>query len=314
MSFRGFIYYCAVCGGCAALFGWAVGLIAPATENELQDALKAMCVGLMLAAALALIDSLVNFSWGQLLPTIMRVVTAGFVGALVGFLGGLITGLITRHINLLPLQIAGTLFGWTLTGLLIGASIGVFDLLAALMRDQNPWGAGRKVIHGLLGGAVGGLLGSILYLLFGAAFGGVFGKVVDVDKMWTPAAAGFVALGLCIGLLIGLAQVILREAWLKVEKGFRPGRELIVSKEQVVIGRGEACDIGLFGDNGVERTHARILRKGDRYVLIDADTPGGTYLNGRRIDGPTALRAGDEIGVGKAVIRFGERQKRKDEG
>jgi pSer/pThr/pTyr-binding forkhead associated (FHA) protein len=120
-------------------------------------------------------------------------------------------------------------------------------------------------------------------------------------------------LGMCIGLLIGLAQVILKEAWLKVEKGFRPGRELIVSKEQVVIGRGEACDIGLFGDNGVERTHARILRKGDRYLLVDADTPGGTYLNGHRIDGPTPLRAGDAIGVGKAVIRFGERQKRTAE-
>ncbi len=103
---------------------------------------------------------------------------------------------------------------------------------------------------------------------------------------------------------------MLKQAWLKVEKGFRPGRELIVSKEQVVIGRGEACDIGLFGDNGVERTHARILRKGVGYLLIDADTPGGTYLNGRRIDGPTPLHAGDEIGVGRSLIRFGERPRR----
>ena len=76
--------------------------------------------------------------------------------------------------------------------------------------------------------------------------------------MWTPSAAGFVALGLCIGLLIGAAQVILKEAWVKVEEGFRPGRELIVSKGEIVIGRAESCDVGLFGDNAVERTHARI--------------------------------------------------------
>ena len=83
------------------------------------------------------------------------------------------------------------------------------------------------------------------------------------------------ALGLCIGLLIGVAQVILKEAWVKVEAGFRPGRELIVSKGEIVIGRAESCDIGLFGDNSVERTHARILRKGDRYLLVDSDTAGG---------------------------------------
>ncbi len=59
----------------------------------------------------------------------------------------------------------------------------------------------------------------------------------------------------------------------------------------------------------MERTHARILRKGADYLLIDADTRGGTYLNGRRIDGPTPLCAGDEIGVGRSLIRFGERQK-----
>jgi hypothetical protein len=168
-----------------------------------------------------------------------------------------------------------------------------------------PRGAGT----GLSGGAVGGLLGSLLYLLLYGAFGTLFGDKVDLDKMWTPGAAGFVALGLCIGLLIGAAQVILKEAWVKVEAGSRPGRELIVSKGEIVIGRAESCDIGLFGDNSVERTHARILRRGDRYLLVDADTLGGTFLNGLRITEPTPLRSGDEIRVGKNRLRFGERRK-----
>ena len=59
--------------------------------------------------------------------------------------------------------------------------------------------------------------------------------------------------------MIGLAQVVLKEAWLRVEQGFRPGRELMLVKEETAIGRAEGCDLGLFGDNGVERKHARIL-------------------------------------------------------
>jgi hypothetical protein len=309
MSFRWFIYYCAVCGGCAALVGWTLGKFPSLSPGVLLDAFKALCVGLMLGAVLALIDSLVNFSWGRVFVIASRVLTAGLVGAAAGFVGGLITGGATRNLNALPLQVAAQILGWTLTGLLIGASVGVFDLSVALLRKYDVRGALRKVVHGLLGGAVGGLLGSLLYLLLYGALGRLFGDKVDLDKMWTPSAAGFVALGLCIGLLIGAAQVILKEAWVKVEEGFRPGRELIVSKGEIVIGRAESCDVGLFGDNAVERTHARILRRDDHYLLVDADTPGGTYLNGLRINEPTPLRSGDEIRVGKNRLRFGERRK-----
>jgi pSer/pThr/pTyr-binding forkhead associated (FHA) protein len=121
---------------------------------------------------------------------------------------------------------------------------------------------------------------------------------------------GFAALGACLGLLIGLAQVVLKEAWLRVEAGFRAGRELIISRDAVTIGRAESCDVGLFGDNGIEKVHARIVRQDGRYVLTDADTPGGTYLNDERITEPVELRSGDTIRVGRSIIRFQERQKR----
>jgi pSer/pThr/pTyr-binding forkhead associated (FHA) protein len=115
---------------------------------------------------------------------------------------------------------------------------------------------------------------------------------------------------MCIGLFIGLAQVILKEAWVRVEKGFRPGRELILTRPETTIGRAEGCDIGLFGDPEVEKTHLRIVRRGGEYLAVDAGTPGGTFVNGRRIQEATALRSGDLIQVGKAVLRFGERQQR----
>ena len=76
------------------------------------------------------------------------------------------------------------------------------------------------------------------------------------------------------------------------------------------IGRAEQCDLGIFGDNGIEKMHARIIRARDGFLLADCDTPGGTYLNGRRINGPAPLRSGDAIRVGNSVIRFNERAKR----
>src|SRR5262249_24554584 len=153
---------------------------------------------------------------------------------------------------------------------------GIYDLFARLMRDEDTRGARRKVLNGLLGGAAGGLLGGLLLLLLGFGWKLALGEMAR--DFWSPSATGFVGLGLCIGLLIGRAQVILKEAWVKVESGFRAGGELILSKPATTIGRAESSDVGLFGDNTVEKTHARILQEGDRYLLEDADTPGGTFL------------------------------------
>jgi hypothetical protein len=148
----------------------------------------------------------------------------------------------------------------------------------------------------------------VLFLYAKGAWTGLF-QDKPADELWSPSAIGFVILGLCIGLSIGLAQVIFREAWVRVEEGFRKGRELILSRPESLIGRAEGSDIGLFGDPGVELTHARIMLQGNDYLLVDAGTPGGTYVNGQRIGQPTPLRAGDIIRVGSSILRFGMRQR-----
>ena len=217
----------------------------------------------------------------------------------VGLLGGLGGGFLgeVAHSGLgLPRVI-----GWILVGMVIGTSVGVFDLLRASAHKHDrrvPW---KKTLNGVLGGFVGGLVGGLLCEFLASNLKGL--------PRFT-LASGLVILGLCIGLVVGLAQVILKEAWLKVEAGFRPGRELMLSKEETTIGRAESCDLGLFGDHTIERLHARILLKNNRYLLADADTPGGTFLNGRPVDGPAPLHSGDTIRVGNSVLRFGERQKR----
>jgi hypothetical protein len=186
----------------------------------------------------------------------------------------------------------------------------VFDLGASLARGQDSSGARKKLINGVVGGGLGGIIGGILAVLLQSMWTGLF--ISKPPKaLWSPSAWGFVALGLFIGLLISLAQVIMKEAWLRVEEGFRKGRELIVNKPELTIGRGEACDIGLFADNAIEKLHARLLHQGNQYLIEDVGTASGTYVNDTRIRGPHVLESGDLIRLGKCVLRFGERARQK---
>jgi hypothetical protein len=311
MSFRWFIYYCAACAACGAYLGWALGRWVPFTDPVARNGVKGLLLGLLLAVGLGIVDALNNVSPNRAVGLALGVLIGGLIGAVGGFLGGAVSQILLNRIPSVLVGVVVQAAGWTFTGLLIGAAPGLFELLRRLFFSEATRGATKKTINGIVGGALGGLVGSVLYL----ALNGVLSLLLrdQADVFWTPAAVGFVVLGLCIGLLVGLAQVILKEAWIKVESGFRPGRELILSREETVIGRAESCDLGLFGDRGVEKQHARILLEKGRYVLRDDDTPGGTFLNGERIDGPTPLRSGDLIRVGQSTLRFGERQKQPEE-
>src|SRR5262245_27858149 len=290
MSFKVFIYYCALCGGWAALAAWAVvfGIGLPDATNisvYIRTMLIGGILGLLLAAIIGLLDALLNAVGVQRFKRVLVALGVGLVGGLIGGLVGE-----TMHLQArVPLC-----FGWMLVGLAIGASIGVYDLLRALSLRHPVRPAIRKIVNGMIGGVLGGLIGGVLF------------ELPDHDMLPRSALAiGLVVLGLCIGLLIGLAQVILKEAWLRVESGFRPGRELIVSKSETTIGRAESCDIGLFGDPSIERVHARVVLAGNQYLLSDGGTQAGTYLNDQRIVQPSPLRSGDRIRVGSSVVRFG---------
>jgi Inner membrane component of T3SS, cytoplasmic domain len=302
MSFKLFIYYCALCGGWAAFLAWVIVCAIGGLETDprtlfgghpfLKTALIAGALGLLVAAGVGAVDAILNAVGNQRLTRVA--VCAG-----VGFLGGLLGGVIGEALH----QISPYLYmvGWMLAGAAIGASIGVYDLFRAMSAKMELRAAVKKTLNGVYGGLIGALVGGLPFVLLPDPTG---------STLHSGLTLGFVILGLCIGLLIGLAQVFLKEAWLKVESGFRPGREVMLSKDETTIGRAESCDLALFGDNAVERTHARIQLKEHHYVLADAETPGGTFLNGNRVKKPVPLRDGDSIGVGNSVLRFGERQKR----
>lgn len=295
MSFKLFIYYCAIVGGWAAFLTWGV-LAATGKRGNVSPFMWATMtgglLGLFVASAIGAVDALLNAVGFQ------RLLRVG-VCLGIGFLGGMLGGLVGQFLNSkmhVPLFI-----GWILTGVCVGASIGVYDLIRAATQGGDMRVPIKKTLNGIYGGFLGGFLGGVP---FGFLMGNEFIPRSDL-------AISLVILGLCIGLMVGLAQVVLKEAWIKVAKGFRAGRELMLSKDETTIGRAEGCDLGMFGDNAIEKLHARIMLKNNRYLLADAETPGGTYLNDERIDGPTPLKSGDVIRVGNSVIEFGERQKRK---
>ncbi|HTX08020.1 MAG TPA: DUF3662 and FHA domain-containing protein [Solirubrobacteraceae bacterium] len=81
------------------------------------------------------------------------------------------------------------------------------------------------------------------------------------------------------------------------------GRRVVIGSEGATIGRGRQADV-VLNDPNVSRKHAEIRPRGGSWVLKDLESTNGSQLNGRRIDGPEVLRAGDEIELGASVMTF----------
>lgn len=75
-----------------------------------------------------------------------------------------------------------------------------------------------------------------------------------------------------------------------------------VEEPITVVGRDAACQVRI--DNlGISRTHCRITRRSEGYVLEDMDSANGTFVNGKRIT-EHPLNEGDEILIGKYTLKF----------
>lgn len=81
--------------------------------------------------------------------------------------------------------------------------------------------------------------------------------------------------------------------------------ELLLSQAEHSIGRAPGCDV-VVRRSTVSRLHARIVREGPRYLLLDAGSANGTFINGQPLTGPHLLSNRDTIGLGAAgdTLRF----------
>jgi len=83
------------------------------------------------------------------------------------------------------------------------------------------------------------------------------------------------------------------------------GEQKLVSsaKRTIRIGRLSSCEL-LIDEPVVSRSHALLYRIDRRYFVQDTGSRNGTLVNGRRINRPTELSAGDMIGIGRSQIVF----------
>jgi uncharacterized membrane protein YdfJ with MMPL/SSD domain/pSer/pThr/pTyr-binding forkhead associated (FHA) protein len=92
------------------------------------------------------------------------------------------------------------------------------------------------------------------------------------------------------------------EPELHVVAGRSTGTKIRVSGGSVVIGRGASGPEALSGDSELSREHAKVSRSNGNLTVEDLGSTNGTFVNGRRIAGPTAVNPGDTIWVGTNTV------------
>jgi hypothetical protein len=77
------------------------------------------------------------------------------------------------------------------------------------------------------------------------------------------------------------------------------------------LGRDVACTF-VITHPSVSRRHARIELQGDQYVIVDAGSANGTFVNRSRITNAHTLRSGDEVWLGESdvALRFSDPEER----
>jgi hypothetical protein len=238
-----------------------------------------------------------------------RALLAGGVGLCVGLLGGLLSTILAGAVYM-PLtvlaqkwmrggslvgagflvQVAGRGFAWMVAGSAMGLGQGV------ALRSK------RLLLFGLLGGVIGGLVGGLLFdpidfIIFGP----------DKPGAEWSRMIGLAVIGLGVGVMIGVVELLARDAWLRMTEGPLAGKEFLLFKDVLRIGASSRSDIYLFSDPLVAEQHATLRAIGDEYELENHDTRQPALVNGRSLQ-RGRLRHGDQITIGRTVFVFQRRR------
>ena len=92
------------------------------------------------------------------------------------------------------------------------------------------------------------------------------------------------------------------ELILEIVEGDEAGRQAALTGP-IEIGRDASSSFALQDDQ-MSRRHARVSAQGDLALVEDLGSTNGTYVNGQQIEGPRAVRPGDQIRVGLTVLEL----------
>jgi hypothetical protein len=107
-------------------------------------------------------------------------------------------------------------------------------------------------------------------------------------------------------VVVNVADLDTTVASLIVRSGSQAGAAFPLRDRVTRLGRHPDSEISL-DDITVSRRHAEIERTGNGYVVRDAGSLNGTYVNAQRIDREVPLDQGDELQIGKFRLVFFER-------
>ncbi len=105
---------------------------------------------------------------------------------------------------------------------------------------------------------------------------------------------------------IGKVELIPRKApkrdrpYFIILAGSNLGRMFRIEGDEVILGRSSNASVRLE-DDGISRSHAKVVMRGDDLWIEDLGSQNGTFINGERITAQ-ALRDGDKIQVGATTI------------
>jgi hypothetical protein len=88
---------------------------------------------------------------------------------------------------------------------------------------------------------------------------------------------------------------------LMIQNGISAGKVIDLG-EETVLGRSEQADIHLL-DSRASRRHSVIRRLNEGFMLNDAGSTNGTFLNNQPVTTPTALAEGDMILIGETLLK-----------
>ncbi len=73
--------------------------------------------------------------------------------------------------------------------------------------------------------------------------------------------------------------------------------------DELTIGRAAACSLTL-DDTYVSQLHASIVWRDRHYLVEDAGSTNGTFVNRERLVAPVVLQTGDRVQIGSTVLEF----------
>jgi hypothetical protein len=294
------VYFNAVFGALGGLLGWLLfGVFGDRTYPEDQLTVQMLRGGAIIGGMIGYFVASVDAIRDRSLIRFCRLAAFGAVLGAIGGAAGMCLGEIVNsrlvdwlgavrgEVRILILSVLVRGLGWMFLGIAVGASEGV-----AARSLSKFW-------YGSIGGALGGLLGGGL---FGLAYLLTMGQEGG-SGMWS--AIGLVILGACIGSLSALVRAVFQPASVKVLRGWQEGREYPLDKADNLLGRDEHADIAIFRDMSVEKRHAIIQREGNRFLLLNNDSPPEyTRVNGAAVRDSCDLQDGDRIELGHVILRF----------